>query len=131
MSLKKKIDYTKEKFTDEEKTTIRKESEIVKYKYPGHIPVVVLCKSKDLKLTKSKYLVGSELTVGQFQFIIRKKLENSLNSTESMYILAKDKNKSGVLLQTSMLMGTAYQNFIDEDTQMLFVEVLKENTFGN
>ena len=78
MSLKKNIDYTKSKFTDEEKCILLKEVEIVKHKYPGHIPVVVISKSKDLQLTKSKYLVVSELTIGQFQFIVRKKLQNSL-----------------------------------------------------
>lgn len=131
MSLKKKIDYTKEIFTDEEKSIMRQETEIVKHKYPGHIPVIVLTKSKDLKLSKSKYLVGSELSIAQFQFIIRKKLTNPLNSTESMFLMAKDKNTGGILLQSNMIMADVYQKFIDEDTQMLFVQILKENTFGN
>jgi GABA(A) receptor-associated protein len=132
MSLKKNIDYTKTKFTDEEKSLIRKEVEIVRHKYPGHIPVVVVSKSKELKLSKSKYLVGSELTVSQFQFIIRKKLQNSLNSTEAMYLLARDnKTNNGVLLQSSALMSSVYTSHSDEETQMLFIEVCKENTFGN
>jgi GABA(A) receptor-associated protein len=132
MSLKKNIDYTKTKFTDEEKSIIRKEVEIVRHKYPGHIPVVVVSKSRELKLAKSKYLVGSELTVSQFQFIVRKKLQNSLNSTEAMYLLARDnKSNNGVLLQSSALMSSVYSSHVDEETQMLFIEVCKENTFGN
>lgn len=130
MSLKKNIDYSKNTFTEEEKSLIRKEVEIVKHKYPGHIPIVVLSKSRELKLSKTKYLVGSDLTVGQFQCIIRKKLANKLNSTEAMFLLAK-KEKNGVLLQTGMTMSTVYLNYIDQDTQMLFVEICKENTFGN
>lgn len=131
MSLKKNIDYTKSKFTDEEKSLIRKEVEIVKHKYPGHIPVVVISKSKELTLSKYKYLVGSELTISQFQFIIRKKLQNSLNSTEAMYLMAKDSGKNGVLLQSAMLMCNVYSTYVEKDTQMLFIEIFKENTFGN
>lgn len=130
MSLKHNIDYTKKKFTDEEKNLIRKEVEIVKHKYPGHIPIIVITRSKELKLTKSKYLVNSDITVGQFQFIIRKKLSNTLKSTEAMYLLAKDKN-GGILLQSSMLIASAYNAYVDKDTQMLFIEICKENTFGN
>ena len=130
-SLKKSIDYSKSKFTDEEKSLIRKEVEIVKHKYPGHIPVVVISKSKGLTLSKCKYLVGSELTVSQFQFIIRKKLQNCLNSTEAMYLMAKDNGKNGILLQSAMLMCTVYSSYVDSETQMLFIEIYKENTFGN
>jgi len=130
MSLKHNIDYTKSKFTEQEKILIRKEVEIVKHKYPGHLPIVVIPKSKDLKLTKYKYLVNSDITVGQFQFIIRKKLENSLNSTQAMYLLARD-TRGGILLQSGMLMAEAYNSYVDKDTQMLYVNICKENTFGN
>jgi len=130
MSLKKNIDYTKSNFTDEEKMLIRKEAEIVKHKYPGHIPIVVTSNSKQLILSKSKYLVGSDLTVGQFQIIIRKKLESSLNSTEAMFLLVKYES-NGILLQPGMLMSSVYTSYVDKDTQMLFIEFCKENTFGN
>lgn len=130
MSLKQNIDYTKSKFTDEEKIIIRKEVEIVRHKYAGHIPIVVTTNAKDLKLSKSKYLVGSDLSVGQFQFIIRKKLENKINSTEALFLLVKHKN-NGILLKTGDLMSQVYESYADSDTKMLFIEICKENTFGN
>lgn len=130
MSLKKNIDYTKTKFTDEEKLLIQKEMEIVKHKYPDHMPVIVISKNKELKLSKMKYLVGSDLTVAQFQMIIRKKLENKINSTEALYLLVRHKN-NGVLLQGNMTISGIYNIYTDDDIPMLFIEVCKENTFGN
>lgn len=123
------IDYTKEKFTDEEKLLIQKEMEIVKYKYPDHIPIIVISKNKELKLSKMKYLLGADLTVAQFQMIIRKKLENKLNSTEALYLLVRHKN-NGILLQGSIIISDIYNTYTDQDIPMLFIEVCKENTFG-
>jgi GABA(A) receptor-associated protein len=130
MSLKQTIDYTKTEFTNEEKLLIRKEVEIVKYKYPEHVPIVVISKSKNLKLSKSKYLVGAELTIGQFQCIIRKKLENMIQSTESMFLMTKQAN-NGIFLQNGMQIIDVYNKYVDPETQMLFIEIYKENTFGN
>jgi hypothetical protein len=49
-----------------------------------------------------------------------------------MYLLARDnKSNNGVLLQSSALMSSVYSSHLDEETQMLFIEVCKENTFGN
>lgn len=130
MSLKKNINYTKSEFTDHEKLFMRKEVEIVKHKYPEHVPIVVTTNAKDLKLLKSKYLVGSDLSVGQFQLIIRKKLQNKINSTESLFLLVKHKD-NGILLQTNDLIAEVYEKYADPDIQMLFIEIYKENTFGN
>jgi hypothetical protein len=129
MSLKSNIDYTKSKFTDEEKILIRKEIEIVKHKYPDHIPIIVISKDKNLKLSKNKYLVGFNLSISHFQNIIRKKLLHSLNPSEALYLLIKN-NTNGILLQGNMLISTIYNLYADSETKMLFIEIYKENTFG-
>ena len=125
------MDYSKNKFTKEEKFLIRKEAELVKHKYPGYIPIIIIAKSKDIKITKHKYLVGSDLTVAQFQQIVRKKLKNSIKETESIFMLACNTNtKNGVLLHVGSMMAQVYSDYFDKDTQMLFIELCKENTFG-
>lgn len=129
MSLKSNIDYTKTKFTDEEKLLIRNEIEIVKHKYPDHIPIIVISKDKNLKLSKNKYLVGSNLSISHLQNIIRKKLLHSLNQSEALYLLIKN-NSNGILLQGNMLISTIYNTYADSETKMLFIEIYKENTFG-
>jgi hypothetical protein len=129
MSLKSKIDYTKTKFTDEEKLLIRNEIEIVKHKYPDHIPIIVISKDKNLKLSKNKYLVGSSLSISHLQNIIRKKLLHSLTQSEALYLLIKN-NSNGILLQGNMLISTIYNTYADSETKMLFIEIYKENTFG-
>ena len=65
-----KIDFTKTTFTDEEKTIIRKEVDLIKEKYPTYIPIVVRARG-DIKLQKNKFLVGGEITLGQFLMILR------------------------------------------------------------
>ena len=133
-SNKMEIDYTKKQFTDEEKIYIRKEVEIIKFKYPKYIPIIVISKSKELSLKKSKFLVGQDLTVGQFQCVVRKRLEDKINASESMFMLTSSKGNrknDSVLLSIGMGMAEVYKTYMDTDTQMLFIEICKENTFGN
>ena len=54
------------------------ESERIRQKYPERVPVI--CEKADRSQTmvdidKKKYLVPSDLTVGQFMFVIRKRLK--------------------------------------------------------
>jgi len=53
----------------------RAEGEKIRRKYPDRIPVIVekAPKSRLRDLDKKKYLVPSELTIGQFYFLIRKR----------------------------------------------------------
>ncbi len=120
----RKIDYTKTHFSEDEINRIKREVEIVRTKYPNNIPVVVKTKDK-LQLSKTKYLVPADLTVGQFMNVIRKKLENPLDSSHALYIFVNN-----CLPQTSSLMSMLYENGKDQKTGMLFVTLCRENTFG-
>ena len=42
-------------------------------KYPQRVPIIVDCK-KELKLDKNKYIVPNDLTVGQFMYILKKRI---------------------------------------------------------
>ncbi len=119
-----KIDYTKLKFNEKEQERIRKEVNILGTKYPNHIPIVVRC-DKHLKLTKYKYLVASDISVGQFLIIVRKRLENKVDAQTGLYLFINN-----VLHTGSSLMYTVYQEHKDTNTGMLFVTLCKENTFG-
>lgn len=125
MSERKAIDYAKTKFTKDEISEMRAEVGMIKQKHPGHIPVVVLAKDKRINLTKHKFLVKSDVTVGQFMFILRKKIEGDVASTESLFLFANN-----TLPVTSQLMSELYHLYQDKDTGLLFLQMCKENTFG-
>jgi GABA(A) receptor-associated protein len=121
-----KIDYTKEKFNDEEKMIIRKEIEVIKEKYPNYIPIIIRTKGDhDYKLTKRKFLVGGDVTVGQFIMILRKKM-HLLKATEALFIFVNN-----TIPPSSLLLSSLYANEKDIETQMLFITICKENTFGS
>nr|ACI69225.1 Gamma-aminobutyric acid receptor-associated protein [Salmo salar] len=54
----------------------RSEGEKIRKKYPDRVPVIVekAPKARIGDLDKKKYLVPSDLTVGQFYFLIRKRI---------------------------------------------------------
>ena len=73
---KSKVEYSKINFTEEEKELIRNEVDLIKEKYPNYIPIVVRTNPKDkIEITKTKFLVGQEITLGQFLLILRKKIK--------------------------------------------------------
>lgn len=122
---KSKIDYNKTEFTDQEKIAIKKEVDMIKTKYPDYIPIILRTKSKsNIKLNKIKYLVGEDITVVQFLSIIRKKIHN-FNKSDSIFLFINN----SLPVQHNTL-GNLYKLYKDADTNMLFVTVCKENTFG-
>jgi hypothetical protein len=129
-SVKKKIiiDYTKTSFTEDEKIIIRNEVEVINQQYPGYIPIIVRAynnkNNKNFVLTKTKFLVTNEITLAQFLTILRKKIKD-IKSTESIYLLIDN-----TLMPITLAMSTIYKEKKDKDTNMLFITVCKENTFG-
>jgi microtubule-associated protein 1 light chain len=125
-SKKVKIDYTKTNFTEEEKISIRNEVDIIKQQYPGYIPIIVRTRKNDkgIVLTKSKFLVTNEITLAQFLIILRKKISD-IKSTESIFLLIDN-----TMVPVTLTMASIYKEKRDNDTNMLFITVCKENTFG-
>lgn len=118
------IDFTKSKFNDQEKYVIKKEVELIREKYPNYIPILVRTKDKRVKLSKFKYLVGGEITIGQFMFILRKKIP-SLKPEEAIYLFIDN-----VIPVSSSSLNSIYDLKRDPDLEMLVVTICKENTFG-
>nr|P87068.2 RecName: Full=Autophagy-related protein 8; AltName: Full=Autophagy-related ubiquitin-like modifier ATG8; Flags: Precursor [Laccaria bicolor] len=113
------------KFKDEHPFEKRKaEAERIRQKYPDRIPVI--CEKADRTdiptIDKKKYLVPSDLTVGQFVYVIRKRIK--LAPEKAIFIFVDE-----VLPPTAALMSAIYEEHKDEDN-FLYVSYSGENTFG-
>lgn len=96
----------------------------IKEKYPDRIPVIVekADKSDIPDIDKKKYLVPSDLTVGQFVYVIRKRIK--LSPEKAIFIFVKN-----ILPPTAALMSSIYEDHRDEDG-FLYITYSGENTFG-
>lgn len=100
------------------------ESQRILTNHPSRIPIVVETQSKELaaKLTKLKYLVPGELTVGQFTHVLRNRIK--LGPAEALFILFNNTCPSG-----NQLLSNVYKTHKSEDL-FLYAHITKENTFG-
>ncbi|KIZ02721.1 Autophagy-related protein 8d [Monoraphidium neglectum] len=96
----------------------------IREKYPDRIPVIVekAEKSDIPDIDKKKYLVPADLTVGQFVYVIRKRIK--LSPEKAIFIFIKN-----VLPPTAALMSSVYEDHKDEDG-FLYITYSGENTFG-
>ena len=94
-------------------------------KYPTRIPVLVskTKRSKIQDIDKKKYLVPSTQTLGQFVYIIRKRI--SLEQHKALFVFVNN-----ILPPISMLMSEMYEKYKDEDG-FLYISYSGENAFGS
>lgn len=76
------------------------------------------------ELDKRKYLVPQSLTIGQFVYIIRKRIE--LPPERAIFVFVNN----GILPNTSTLMSQLYLEYKDKDG-FLYISYAGENTFGD
>ena len=116
------IDF-RERFTFEQRST---ECARIFSKFPGRIPVIVQrnnSKNNETpKIDKEKFLVPADLTLGQFVFVIRKRI--NLSSEKALFLFVGNS-----LPTTGSLMREIYQSFKDTDG-FLYVIYSGENSFG-
>lgn len=102
------------------------ESRRIREKFPGRIPVIVQKSRKantDIpNIDKNKFLVPIDLTVGQFIYVIRKRLELAPEKAVFFFV-----NNS--LPTTAMSLRELYNIYADEDG-FLYTEYSGESTFG-
>ena len=99
------------------------ESTRIMSKFPDRIPIIVERGNTNIQdIDKNKYLVPKDLTVGQFMYVLRKRIK--LNSEEAFYIFIND-----TLPATSQLLSIEYNNNKDKDG-FLYVTYAGESTFG-
>lgn len=103
----------------------RSEAERIRAKYPDRIPVIVEKKegSPIPTLDKKKYLVPADITVGQFIYVIRKRIK--LSPEEAIFLFVNN-----TLPPTGSLMSEIYKEHKDEDL-FLYSIYCKEQNFGN
>lgn len=101
------------------------EAQRIREKYPDRIPVIVekAEKSDISDIDKKKYLVPADLTVGQFVYVIRKRIK--LSPEKAIFIFVNN-----VLPPTAALMSAIYEEHKDDDG-FLYIAYSGENTFGD
>ncbi|ETN65982.1 gaba(a) receptor-associated protein [Anopheles darlingi] len=100
------------------------EGDKIRRKYPDRVPVIVekAPKARIDDLDKKKYLVPSDLTVGQFYFLIRKRIH--LRPEDALFFFVNN-----VIPPTSATMGSLYHEHHEED-YFLYIAYSDENVYG-
>ena len=75
------------------------------------------------QIDKHKFLVPSDLSIGQFQYVIRKRL--NIEPHKALFLFVDN-----CVPSTSTLISTIYEESKDSNTLFLFVTYSMENTFG-
>ncbi|CAN4117803.1 unnamed protein product [Withania somnifera] len=92
----------------------------IREKYPDRIPAE---RSDIPDIDKKKYLVPADLTVGQFVYVVRKRIK--LSAEKAIFIFVKN-----ILPPTAAMMSAVYEEHKDEDG-FLYMTYSGENTFGS
>ena len=103
------------------------EARRIRAKYPDRIPVVVEQARKEdfaVRDMKRKYLVPGELTLGQFVYVVRRRLK--LNAEKAIFLATA----GGIMPATTQLIGTIDSEHKDKDDGFLYLVYSAENTFG-
>ena len=102
----------------------KKESERIRYKYPDRVPIIVEKNPKNNipDIDKHKFLVPNDLTVGQFMFVIRKRIK--LLQEQAIFLFI---NRS--IPVTSDLVSNVYK-IEKNDDGFLYIMYSGENSFG-
>lgn len=111
----------KDQYTLEER---KKMSKTITEKYKDRIPIIVekadSCKLKDMD--KKKYLVPSDLTIGQLLYVIRKRIQ--LSPEKALFLFVNN-----TIPKTSSTVVQCFTENKDEDG-FLYAHICEENTFG-
>lgn len=119
------MDNMRSQFKDEHPFEKRKaEATRITQRFSDRLPVICeKAENSDIQeIDKRKYLVPGDLSVGQFVYVIRKRIK--LPSEKAIFIFIND-----ILPPTAALMSTIYEEHKDEDG-FLYVLYSGENTFG-
>jgi len=120
---------TKEKITHEYQRMYpleerKAESERILKKYPDRVPIIIESSPESkLNLDKKKFLVPTDITMGQFTFIIRKRLK--VNPEKAIFLFANN-----TLVAQNTMMSDVYKKH-KSDCGFIFFTLKCENTFGD
>ena len=98
-------------------------------KFPDRIPIIcersVTCTSLP-PMDKRKFLVPRVLTVGQFLFVVRKRIK--ISSEEALFIMWGDQYTK--MVSSTSTVGEVYEDMRSDEDGFLYCTYLSENTFG-
>ncbi|KAL6349219.1 hypothetical protein AAG906_033875 [Vitis piasezkii] len=109
----------------------RAEAARIREKYPDRIPVIVeKAERSDIpNIDKKKYLVPADLTVGQFVYVIRKRIKLSAEKAIFIFVDNIENWRGGCVCFFRAIMSGIYDEKKDADG-FLYVTYSGENTFG-
>ena len=96
----------------------------IQAKYPDRIPTIMTRgRGADFpQLESSKFLIPKDLSVGQFIYVLRTKIQ--LRPEQSVFVFV-----NGILPQNSQMISIVYEKNVAEDG-FLYLTITSENTFG-
>ena len=101
------------------------ESDRITKKYPDRIPIICERNNKirDIpEIDKNKYLVPDDLTIGQFIYVIRKRLK--LDSSKALFFYINN-----MIPSSNQIIKEIYYYYKDIDG-FLYITYSSESTFG-
>lgn len=99
------------------------ESHNILAKYPSKIPIICERSNNNCPdIDKNKYLVPNDFTLGQFLFIIRKRMKLPHEKAIFLFI-------NGNFYNSTLLLSNIYETEKDDDG-FLYITYAFENTFG-
>ena len=105
----------------------RTQCEKIKQQFPDKIPIICE-KAPDCRtlkdIDKTKFLVPNELTVSQFNMMIRKRIE--IDQKEAFYLLAN--GKYSLTGDTSLM--DIYERYKDPEDGFLYIAYASQMTWG-
>ena len=123
----------KKKYTIEER---KSETSIIRNKYTDKLPVIIIKDptSKLNNITKEKYLVPFDMTIGQFMSIVRQK--TSIGQEQAINIFLVDYNDNHILATTSTSFESLYLQYVEKEINnknydgYIYLIYTGENVFG-
>ena len=102
----------------------KSDGEVIRRKYPDRVPVIVekSAKARVANLDKTKYLVPADLTVGQFYYLIRKRIH--LRAEDALFFFVNNS-----IPPTSFTMRQLYEEHHEEDN-FLYIAYSDESVYG-
>ena len=104
----------------------KKESNRILSEHKDRMPVIVECaKNSNIPpLKKTKYLAPGDMTVTQFQFIVRRVID--LNEISALYLITE----KGVTLTGDRTMMEIYNIYKNKEDNFLYLYCASELTWG-
>lgn len=91
-------------------------------KHPSHIPVIFIC-SEGISLLRSKYLINRTSSFSELLCSVRSNI--SLQKHEAIFCFVNN-----TLCPNTAIMGDLYDQHFNENDHILYISIVKENTFG-